>query len=119
MEKLKDDIHDCYRCDLYPCSTQDEVSKGDICKDCPVPCCRSVLVALLPCEEEKLEKGYLGSLKMEDNGWCHYYDVDSEICTIYDKRPIVCRVASCRFIREGKMPDKLKIYKKEMQRHGI
>lgn len=108
MDKLKDEIHNCEECDLYPCSFQEDVSKEDICKDCPIPCCRAALVALLPCEEGKLEKGKFGSLKMNDDKWCCYYNPNIG-CTIYEKRPVGCRVASCRFIREGKVPDKLRI----------
>lgn len=107
MNRLKDDIHNCYECDLYPCSTQDEVAEGGICKECPVHCCRYVLVALPPCEEEKLERGKFGGLKMNDDGWCYLFDKNNGMCTVYEKRPITCRVASCRFIREGKIPDEL------------
>lgn len=115
MRRLKDEIHNCYKCELYPCSLQEEVSRRDICKDCPVPCCRSVLMALMPCEEVKLELGKYGGLKMKDNGWCYYFDKDKGGCSIYEKRPIGCRIASCRFIREGKIPEEIKVIKKEMQ----
>lgn len=107
MHKLKDGIHNCEGCNVYPCSFQEEVSVG-ICKDCPVPCCRAVLVVLLPCEEGKYKNGPLGVLKMNDDGWCYYFDKNNRTCTIYKNRPIVCRIASCRFIREGKIPDEIK-----------
>lgn len=115
MDKLEDEIHHCNGCGLYPCSFQEEVSKNDICKDCPTPCCRAVLVALLPCEEEKLENGSLGSLKMNDDGWCYYFDKNNGRCIIYQKRPIVCRVASCRFIIEGKIPDEIRAIKERIR----
>lgn len=115
MHKLKDDIHNCYECGIYPCSFQGEVSV-DICRNCPVPCCHAVLVALVPCEEGKFESGSSsGVLKMNDDGWCYYFDKNNGNCTIYENRPIACRVASCRFIREGKIPDKIKIVKNRMR----
>lgn len=115
MHKLKDEIHNCDGCDIYPCSSQEEVSKIDICGECPVPCCHAVLVALLPCEEGKLANGLYGALKMNDDGWCCYFDKNNGVCTIYEKRPIACRVASCRFIREGKIPDEIKIAKERIR----
>lgn len=110
MLKLKDGIHNCDECDLYPCSFQEEVSRIDICGECPVPCCGMVLVALVPCEEKKYENRDIGSLKMGDDGWCLYFK-EGIGCTIYNVRPITCRIASCRFTREGKMPDEVKIMK--------
>lgn len=117
MDKLKDEIHNCDKCDLYPCSSQEEVSKGDICKDCPTPCCRSVIVVLPPCERVVLKQDEYGGLKMKDDGWCHYFDREKRICSIYEKRPIMCRVASCRFIREGKIPDEIKIIKNRWKKY--
>lgn len=115
MEKLKDEIHHCDNCDIFPCSSQEIVSKSDICKDCPVHCCMEVIVPLAPCEELKLEtNGGLG-LKMMDNGWCFYHD-DDKGCTIYEKRPVMCRVASCRFVREGKIPEEIKTIKEKRKR---
>lgn len=108
MDILKDKIHHCDTCDKFPCSFQDDISKNDICKECPVPCCRCVVVPILPCEEGKYEAGKFGGLKMNTDGWCHYYGHNIG-CTIYDIRPVTCRIASCRFIREGKMPDELKL----------
>ena len=113
MEKLEDQIHHCKGCDIYPCSLQEEVS-NNICKDCPTPCCRAVLVALVPCEEKKLENGYFG-LKMNDDGWCYYFDKKNGRCVIYQKRPIACRVASCRFIIEGKIPDEIRAIKERIR----
>lgn len=107
MEKLDDGIHHCDGCELFPCSTQEEVSRTDICGECPVPCCRMVLVALVPCEENKYENKDIGSLKMGDDGWCRYFK-DGIGCTIYNIRPIICRIASCRFVREGKIPKEVK-----------
>lgn len=103
MKMLKDEIHNCNDCNIYPCSLQEDVSDKDVCKNCPTVCCRDVLVVVLPCESGKLEEGKLGLLKMNDDGWCYYFDHDTRGCSIYEKRPIACRVASCRFIREGKV----------------
>lgn len=108
MNILKDEVHSCISCDIYPCSLQEVISNKDVCRDCPTPCCREVLVVILPCESGKLEEGKLGLLKMNDDGWCCYFDHKIRGCSVYEKRPIACRVASCRFIREGKVPDVFK-----------
>jgi Fe-S-cluster containining protein len=108
MNKLKDEVHDCINCGIYPCSLQEDISDNDICKNCPTTCCREVLVVILPCESGKLKEGKLGLLKMNEDGWCYYFDHNTRSCSIYEKRPIACRVASCRFIREGKIPEMLK-----------
>ena len=107
MRILKDDIHDCEKCELYPCSLQDEVSKTHICDKCPIICCRYQLIIVAPCEIGKLEVDDIGGLKMTDDGWCYYYS-KKEGCSIYDKRPVICRIASCRFIRRGGIPDVFK-----------
>lgn len=106
MEKLNDGIHHCDGCELFPCSAQEEVSIIDICGACPVPCCRMVLVPLVPCEDRSYENRDVGSLKMGNDGWCQYFKEEIG-CTIYNVRPIACRVASCRFIREGKIPKEI------------
>lgn len=105
MKILKDEIHDCNSCNIYPCSLQEDISDKDVCKNCSAICCREALVVILPCENGKLKEGKLGLLKMNNDGWCYYFDHDTRRCSIYEKRPIACRVASCRFIREGNMPD--------------
>lgn len=115
MEKLKDDIHHCDNCDIFPCSSQEIVSKSDICNDCPSRCCNEVIVPLAPCEELKLGAGKGLGLKMRDNGWCWYYDKDKG-CTIYDIRPVMCRIATCRFIREGKIPEEIKMINEKRER---
>lgn len=106
MRKLKDEIHHCDDCDIYPCSTQEIVLKSNICRLCPISCCRYVLVVLAPCEEMILENKN-GALKMKENGWCYYYNEQKRECIIYEIRPVICRIASCRFIREGKIPKEL------------
>ena len=108
MNILKDEIHDCKNCDIYPCSLQEDISNKNVCKDCPTTCCKGVMVVILPCESGKLKEGKLGLLKMNDDEWCCYFDHNTRGCSIYEKRPIVCRVSSCRFIREGKVPDMFK-----------
>lgn len=45
---------------------------------------------------------------MNDDGWCCYFDHNTRGCSIYEKRPVACMIASCRFIREGKVPDMFK-----------
>ncbi len=105
MNLLSDEIHDCAKCEIFPCSLQEEVSRDEICNLCPIPsrCCQMPFLALLSCEKQKLEHEN-GLIKFTEEGWCIYY---KNGCTIHDKRPIACRIASCRWIREGKIPEEI------------
>lgn len=111
MNKLKDDIHDCGKCSIFPCSTQEEVLRNDICIDCPVKCCHAPLLPMVKCEKKILGGGKFGGIKLKDNGWCHYYNEITGKCTIYEKRPIGCRIASCGFIRRGEVPGHIRSMK--------
>ncbi len=103
MKLLSDGIHHCAECNIFPCSLSDEVLGDSVCKSCPIPsrCCQMPFLVLLPCEEEKLEHEN-GLIKFTKEGWCVYY---KNGCTIHDKRPIACRIASCSWIRAGKVPE--------------
>ncbi len=101
MHKLDDIIHHCDTCDIYPCSSQEEVV-SPLCAKCPIGCCHHQLIVLAPCEEEYLERSKYGGLKCED-GDCYY--LTSEGCSIFEIRPIICRIASCSFIRKGYIPE--------------
>lgn len=100
MVRLKDAIHHCDDCKLYPC-TEQPVVESDICKQCPTTCCKAPLLPLMPCEAEL--KNPLSS------EYCPYFNVSTRECIIYDKRPIGCRIASCGFIRRGKIPKYFRI----------
>lgn len=108
MNILKDEVHDCSNCDIYPCSLQEDISDKDVCKDCSGTCCKDIMIVVLPCESGKIKEGKLGLLKMNDDGWCCYFDHSTAMCSIYEKRPVACRVTSCRFIRDGKVPNSFK-----------
>jgi len=36
-----------------------------------------------------------GVLKQERDGYCSYLDRDDQRCTVWDKRPLVCRLYNC------------------------
>ncbi len=108
MNILKDEIHDCSNCYIYPCSLQEDISDKDVCKDCFAECCKDIMVVILPCESGKFKEETLGLLKTGDDGWCYYFDHSTRRCSVYEKRPVACRVSSCRFIREGKVPNSFK-----------
>jgi hypothetical protein len=101
MHKLNDGIHHCDTCDIYPCTSQPEVV-SPICAKCPLGCCHHQLITLMPCEEDHYEKGWTGGLKCED-GNCHYLTPTG--CSVFETRPIVCRIASCGFVRRGYIPE--------------
>lgn len=100
MHKLNDEIHHCDTCNFYPCSTQEEVI-SPLCSECPIPCCYHQLIPLAPCEEEHFVKDKYGGLKCVE-GDCHY--LTPKGCSIFEIRPIICRIASCGFIRRGYIP---------------
>lgn len=74
------------------------------CGSCQA-CCKNVLIVLFPEEgddvsaydTDELEwpgKDTLHKLKQKENGDCAY--LGEKGCTIYDKRPILCRAFDCR-----------------------
>jgi len=99
MKQIKDGIHNCISCELYPCTMQEEIDGDDICRLCPIPsrCCNMPILPIMPCEEKL-------NITFTKEGWCIYY---KDGCTIHNKRPIACRIASCRWIREGKIPNEI------------
>lgn len=101
MNLLSDEIHQCQTCELFPCSLQSEVNGNDVCKSCPIPsrCCNMPLLVLMPREQKKLK------VEFTSKGWCIYY---KDGCTIYNTCPIACRIASCSWIRAGKVPEKVR-----------
>ncbi len=106
MDKLNDEIHRCNECSVFPC-TEQEFVESSVCNQCPSHCCRAVVIPLLPCEKTRFYK--LRCKTAEDynrlnEDWCPYYNQDKKGCLVYNIRPIVCRIASCRFIREGRIP---------------
>ena len=100
MRILSDEIHDCINCNMYPCTLRDDISGGEFCKNCRTICCRNALIALFPCEIGKLKEGIQGFLKSNNDKWCYYFDNNGRNCSIYDKRPIICRIFFCNFMRK-------------------
>ena len=72
------------------------VSNDDVtCSTCKASCCRLevMLVTDTGVPEEYIEVDQWGAMTMArlDDGWCAALDRDSMLCTIYDKRPWICR----------------------------
>ena len=65
------------------------------CSSCKANCCRLevMLVTDTGVPEEYIEVDQWGAMTMArlDDGWCAALDRDSMLCTIYDKRPWICR----------------------------
>ena len=108
MKKLKDKVHNCEGCNPYPCTTQPFI-ESSICSECSGMCCHSPLVPLLPCEQKSdlIKKSNINSVLIID-GYCFAYNKENNKCKIHNYKPIACRVATCRFVREGKLPEQLR-----------
>lgn len=65
------------------------------CSDCEACCCRLEVLLLSDTgvPERFIEIDRWGGMTMHrlDDGWCIALDRDTMMCTIYDKRPLVCR----------------------------
>jgi len=71
--------------------TRDPVS----CEACQACCCQ-LQVLLMPHDDPpeqyvEVEEHGLAVMRREDDGWCAALDRDSFRCTIYARRPQVCR----------------------------
>ena len=72
------------------------------CSACPGFCCSSKTRAILTPEEGEFFKDYaeevqtshgtLKVLKQKNNGKCIFYDENTHVCSIYEKRPFDCRM---------------------------
>lgn len=94
-----DDIHKCEECELNPCTSSEEVE--DSCEDCPTPgqCCLSPIIPILPCEEGHYELRDDGIHTLKTVGqYCYAFDTVTKRCTIYEKRPMACRIHECGFL---------------------
>ena len=73
-------------------------------------CCR-LMVALSPEDIEsglQVQSPISGLLKQDRDGYCHYLDRESWRCTIWERRPLPCRLYNCNndpklqvMLREG------------------
>ena len=65
------------------------------CDTCVARCCR-LTVALMPGDDvpgryiEEDEQG-MPMMRRADDGWCVALDRGTLLCTIYERRPLVCR----------------------------
>lgn len=107
MIEKYDGIHDCKNCGFNPCSLQPIVENN--CEGCPIPtrCCHAPIIPLLPCERGHYEEGPLGIKLVKYKGieYCYAFDPVLLRCTIYDTRPLACRIASCGFIRRKQIKE--------------
>lgn len=65
------------------------------CSTCKANCCRLevMLVTDTGVPEEYVELDQWGAMTMArlDDGWCAALDRQTMLCTIYDRRPWICR----------------------------
>ena len=107
---------------------------GTPCNGCRL-CCISDIIVLFPEMGDKLydyefeQAGDHQVLKRQENGSCLYLGVSG--CTIYEKRPVVCRAFDCAgmvqrlkkkeiplMIRDGLISKKVVARGKELLRRG-
>lgn len=78
----------------------DHGAERRICKTCPAPCCMVLMAGLT---EEEVRSGHYAMDGPDDNnnyylarsyGRCHYLTGEN-MCSIYDRRPAVCRDYRC------------------------
>ena len=72
------------------------VSDGEVtCSTCKANCCRLevMLVTDTGVPDEYIELDQWGAMSMArlDDGWCAALDRQTMLCSIYDKRPWICR----------------------------
>ena len=72
------------------------VSDADVtCSTCKANCCRLevMLITDTGVPEEYIAEDQWGAMSMArlDDGWCAALDRSTMLCSIYDKRPWICR----------------------------
>lgn len=71
--------------------SDDDVS----CSNCRANCCRLEVILLTDTgvPEEYIEFDDFGGMIMErlDDGWCAALNRETMLCSIYDRRPLICR----------------------------
>jgi Fe-S-cluster containining protein len=107
MELLNDGIHNCKECHIYKeyggtCSSQPTLTL-EICKLCETRmCCRAPALPLMECEQntilDKIEDGeyveFDGIIPFNiDTKYCKHLDTKTKKCSVYNQRPIACRIA--------------------------
>ena|SRR5688572_15741831 len=70
-------------------------SGGATCDSCSACCCRLEVMLLTETgvPDYFIEEDEWGSRRMArlDDGWCAALDRNTLLCTIYEKRPLICR----------------------------
>jgi Fe-S-cluster containining protein len=65
------------------------------CATCKANCCRLEVMLItdtgVPEEYIELDKWGGRTMSRLDDGWCAALDRSTMLCTIYDKRPLICR----------------------------
>ena len=65
------------------------------CSNCQACCCRLEVLLLtdtgVPDHFIEIDKWGGMTMKRLDDGWCAALDRETMLCTIYEKRPLVCR----------------------------
>ena len=65
------------------------------CSRCPASCCKLEVMLIsdtgVPQQHISTDQWGAETMKRLDDGWCSALDRDSMLCTIYDRRPWICR----------------------------
>ncbi len=79
-------------------SAEVECSTG-ILKGCEIFCCSTLFVRITPedvSEGIEMHPGLPWFIRMKPSGGCYALDTKSKRCTIWEQRPIACRVFNCK-----------------------
>ena len=91
---LTQDAQDKYRCDSGV-----QIDCAERLPLCRAACCRLRFALSLQDVEEgcvKWELGHPYMIRQGPDGYCHHLDRTTHRCSIYDRRPFVCRSYDCR-----------------------
>ncbi len=67
------------------------------CSTCKALCCRLEVRLIddsddqVPEEYTEVVEGFYTAMKQGEDGWCEALDRKTMLCTIYEKRPYLCR----------------------------
>lgn len=66
-----------------------------LCSNCQACCCRLEVMVItdtgVPEQHLAVDKWGAETMLRLDDGWCSALDRDTYMCTIYEKRPLICR----------------------------
>lgn len=74
----------------------DDVSTTEVaCSNCQACCCRLEVMIItdtgVPHVHVSVDEWGAETMLRLDDGWCSALDRDTHMCSIYDKRPLICR----------------------------